>query len=261
MIMERKKLIGIDINLGDYSSFVDNIIERACSPTHSGYICVANVHMLIEAHQSPAFAEIVNGSYLATPDGVPLRWAFKFLYGIDQERIAGMDLLSDLLFAAEKQKVPVAFYGGKSEMLGKAKLYLEKTYPDLIIGHMYSPPFRALSSEEENEVVRNINDSGARLVFVILGCPKQEKWMASMQNRIQAVMIGIGGALPVLAGVYKRAPGWMQHAGLEWLFRLGQEPKRLFKRYATTNSMFVYLLLKEKLKRGKHTYVSGRTME
>ena len=259
--MERKKLIGVDINLGTYSDFVDQIIDRACSANHSGYICVANVHMLIEAYQSPAFAEIINGAYLATPDGVPLRWAFKLLHGLDQERIAGMDLLSDLLSAAEKQKVPVAFYGGKSEMLEKAKLYLEKVHPNLHIAHIFSPPFRVLTVEEENEIVQNINDSGARLVFVILGCPKQEKWMASMQNRLQAVMIGIGGALPVLAGVYKRAPGWMQHAGLEWLFRLGQEPKRLFKRYARTNSMFIYLLMKEKLKHRKNVVLNSRSID
>ena len=259
--MDRKRLIDIDIDMGSYSYFVDHIIDRASSSNHSGYICVANVHMLIEAYQSPAFAEIVNGAYLITPDGVPLKWAFKLLHGIAQERIAGMDLLSDLLYAAEKQNVPVAFYGGKSEMLEKARIYLEKTYPSLVIAHMYSPPFRALGTEEENEIIRNINASGARLVFVILGCPKQEKWMASMQNRIQAVMIGIGGALPVLVGVYKRAPGWMQSAGLEWLFRLGQEPKRLFKRYATTNSIFLYLLLREKFKRRKTTLANERTMD
>lgn len=256
--MERKKLIGIDINLGTYSDFVGQIIDRASSTDHSGYICVANVHMLIEAYQSPAFADVVNGAYLATPDGMPLLWAFKLLHGIDQERIAGMDLLSDLLFAAEKNKIPVGFYGGKSEMLDKARVYLKTVYPELMIAHAISPPFRTLTAEEENEIVRNINESGARLIFVILGCPKQEKWMANMQNKIHAVMIGIGGALPVLAGVYKRAPEWMQQAGLEWLFRLGQEPKRLFKRYATTNSIFVYLLIREKFKRNKRAQVNRR---
>ena len=249
--MQRKKLIGININLGSYSSFVDNIIDLATSTRHSGYICIANVHMIMEAYKSAPFAEIVNNAELVTPDGMPLRWALRLLYGIHQERIAGMDLLSDLLFAVERKKIPVAFYGGAPEMLKKARLYFEKSHPHLILANIYSPPFRTLTAEEDEEIIHKLNESGARLVFVILGCPKQEKWMASMQTRIQAVMIGIGGALPVLAGIYKRAPIWMQKTGLEWLFRLGQEPRRLFKRYATTNSLFIYVLLKEKFKRKK----------
>ena len=124
---------------------------------------------------------------------------------------------------------------------------------------MYSPPFRALSLEEEDRIVYMLNESGARLVFVILGCPKQEKWMASMQTRIQAVMIGIGAALPVLAGIHKRAPRWMQKTGLEWFYRLVQEPRRLFKRYATTNTLFLYVLLKERFAR--HRKLSGTTIE
>ncbi|HCL83776.1 MAG TPA: hypothetical protein DIC22_07370, partial [Chitinophagaceae bacterium] len=105
---------------------------------------------------------------------------------------------------------------------------------------------------EDEEIIQMFNESGARLIFVVLGCPKQEKWMASMQNRIHGITIGIGAALPVLAGVYKRAPIWMQKSGLEWLYRLGQEPRRLFKRYATTNSLFLYLLLREKFRIGKN---------
>jgi N-acetylglucosaminyldiphosphoundecaprenol N-acetyl-beta-D-mannosaminyltransferase len=114
---------------------------------------------------------------------------------------------------------------------------------------MYSPPFRKLTKAEDEEVVKKINSSGAALVYVVLGCPKQEKWMASMKGRIHAEMVGIGGALHVMIGLQKRAPMWMQKAGLEWFFRFSQEPKRLFKRYAVTNTRFLIMLTKELLKR------------
>ncbi len=244
--MRRKKLICVNINLGSYSSFVDNIITQDSSGQYSYYVCVANVHMLVEAYKSSRFEEIINGANLVTPDGMPLIWALRFLYGIKQERVAGMDLLPDLLDAPEKKGIPVAIIGGTQEMLDKAKGYFEKYYPDLIVANMYSPPFRSLSPDEQDSIIKMLNDSGARLIFVVLGCPKQEKWMASVKGKINAVMIGIGAALPVLVGMQKRAPLWMQKSGLEWLYRLGQEPRRLFKRYAATSFLFIYLVIKEK---------------
>lgn len=244
--MDRKKLIGCDISLGSYSFFVESIIKQAATGKEFFYVCVANAHMMIEAHQSSAFKAIINNADLVTPDGIPLTWALKFLYGIKQERVAGMDLLPDLLIAAEKEKIPIAFYGGTEEMLNMAKEYFEKTYPNIIVATMYSPPFRPLTTDEEIKVIEMLNDSGARLIFVVLGCPKQEKWMASMQGKINAVLIGIGGALPVLVGIQKRAPVWMQKKGLEWFYRLSQEPGRLFMRYLVTNFLFIYLILKKK---------------
>jgi N-acetylglucosaminyldiphosphoundecaprenol N-acetyl-beta-D-mannosaminyltransferase len=129
-------------------------------------------------------------------------------------------------------------------MLERTRLYLQKNFPQLPIAGLYSPPFRPLSSLEEEQIIDTINRSGAKFVFVALGCPKQEKWMASMKGRVQACMIGIGGALPVLVGMQKRAPRWMQKTGLEWFYRMVQEPGRLFKRYAVTNTLFLWLLLK-----------------
>ena len=244
--MNRKKLIGCDISLGSYSSFVETIINQAATGKEFFYVCVANAHMMIEAHQSSSFEAIINNADLVTPDGIPLTWALKLLYGIKQERVAGMDLLPDLLIAAEKEKIPVAFYGGSEKMLNMAKEYFEKTYPNIIVATMYSPPFRPLTTDEEIKVVDMLNDSGAKLIFVVLGCPKQEKWMASMEGKINAVLIGIGGALPVLVGIQKRAPLWMQKKGLEWFYRLSQEPGRLFMRYLETNFLFIYLILKKK---------------
>lgn len=244
--METKRILGIHVNLGSYSSFVNTLVLEARGGK-SFYACVANVHMLIEAHQSPRYAEIVNRANLVTPDGIPLSWALRFLYGIKQERVAGMDLLPDLLKAAERQNIPVAFYGGTEEMLTRTREHLQVKYPGIVVSKMFSPPFRPLDKDEEAAIIKMFNDSGAKLIFVVLGCPKQEKWMAAMKDKINAVMIGIGGALPVLVGIKKRAPLWMQKSGFEWLYRLGQEFRRLFKRYATTNSIFIYLIIKEKL--------------
>jgi N-acetylglucosaminyldiphosphoundecaprenol N-acetyl-beta-D-mannosaminyltransferase len=169
----------------------------------------------------------------------------RYVYGIRQDRVAGMDLLPDLLQQMMLKRLPAFFYGGTPALLEKTENYLRYAFPDLPIAGMYSPPFRPATKEEEDQLVNKINNSGAAVVLVILGCPKQERWMASMKGKINAVMIGVGGALPVMVGMQKRAPAWLQHMGLEWLFRLMQEPRRLFRRYVITNSLFIYLFFKK----------------
>jgi N-acetylglucosaminyldiphosphoundecaprenol N-acetyl-beta-D-mannosaminyltransferase len=242
--MKKQKLFCIDFSLGSYGTFVSELISLA-KKGGSLYACVAGVHILYESNKSPEYAAIINNADIVTPDGEPITWAFRWLHGIKQERVAGMDLLPDLLEAAEREKVSVGFYGGTEEMLAGTQRYIEKKHPNLTISKMYSPPFRPLNHEEENDIITMFNDSGAKMIFVVLGCPKQEKWMDSMKNRIHALMVGIGGAVPVMIGLQNRAPRWMQKAGLEWLFRLGQEPRRLFKRYMRANSLFIFLLLRE----------------
>ncbi|MAZ25761.1 MAG: glycosyltransferase [Cytophagaceae bacterium] len=240
----KKRLININISTGKYSSFIKELLEMAASGD-SMYVCVANVHMLIEAQRDKAFEAIINNAYMVTPDGMPLSWSLDMIYGVKQDRVAGMDLLPDLLQASAETNLPVFFYGGSQNMLDKTEIFCKTTFPDLKIAGMYSPPFRPLTAEEEEENIYRINKSGARFVFVILGCPKQEKWMASMYGKINACMIGVGGALPVMIGIQKRAPNWMQEGSLEWFYRFMQEPKRLFKRYALTNTLFIYLVFKE----------------
>lgn len=239
--MIKNKLLSIAISKGSYQEFVQTITQKAAN-AESGYTCVANVHMLVEAYRDASFAQIVNNATLIAPDGKPIVWALYLLYGIKQDRVDGMGLLPSLLASAECSNVPVFIYGGSQTMLDKTNAHIQKAYPALNVAGMYSPPFRQLTADEEEEVVARINNSGAKLVFVVLGCPKQERWMASMKGLVQAFMVGIGGALPVLIGEQKRAPGWMQSGGLEWLYRLLQEPRRLFRRYAITNSIFLYLL-------------------
>lgn len=242
--MERTQLLDFPISLGSYENFIEDIV--ACARLkQSKYACVANVHMLIEAHKNPSFADVINKASYITPDGMGIVWGLRLANGIKQDRVAGMDLLPDLLCRLEKIGISPFFYGGSPEVLEKTESYIEKHFPALALAGTYSPPFRKLTIEEENAVVDMINKSGAGIVFVVLGCPKQEKWMAAMCGRVQAMMIGIGGALPVLVGIQKRAPKWMQSYGLEWLYRLMQEPVRLFKRYAITNTTFLYLLLRE----------------
>lgn len=243
------ELISIKITCKQYLNFVSHLIENALEKV-STYTCVANVHMCIEAYQHKDFAAIVNQADLVTPDGMPLVKALKWLYGINQDRVAGMDLLPDLLKESEAKNIKVFFYGGTEAMLANTKNYCAQQFPQLQIAGMISPPFRSLTKEEEQEYINTINASGAGFVFVALGCPKQEKWMASMKGKIQACMVGIGGALPVMIGMQKRAPVWMQKASLEWLYRLLQEPKRLFKRYAITNTLFIVLLFRQWVKQG-----------
>ncbi len=239
----KKQLISIDITTGSYTSFIDRLIDLAQSGK-SSYVCVANVHMLVEAYNDTSFADVVNNADIVTPDGMPLTWGLKIIHNLTQDRVAGMDLLPNLLSATSKKNMPVFFYGGTQGMLDQTELFIKQNFPFLNVAGMISPPFRKLSHEEEEEIIEKINSSGAQMIFVALGCPKQEKWMASMKGRIQATMIGIGGALPVMVGMQKRAPEWMQKASLEWLYRLSQEPQRLFKRYAVTNTTYLWLLAK-----------------
>lgn len=246
--MQKSKLLSMNVNTGGYADFVTAILQKSAAG-ESDYACVANVHMLVEAHKNPDFARVVNGASIITPDGKPLTWALKLMHGIRQDRVAGMDLLPDLLQEAEKKGLPVFIYGGSEDMLNNTEAYLQQQYPNLVLAGMHSPPFRTLTFKEEDRVVQKISNSGAKLVFVVLGCPKQERWMAAMKGRIPAFMIGIGGALPVLIGHQKRAPLWMQKSGLEWLFRLMQEPGRLARRYAVTNSYFLYLFFSAYLRK------------
>lgn len=243
----KKRVISIDVSRGKYDDFINAILDLGASKK-SSYVCVANVHMLVEAHKSPVFQQVVNEADLVTPDGMPIARSFDLLYKEKQDRVDGMSLLPRLLGECQQKDLSVYFYGGSDGMLNKTVEFIYQNYPGLKVAGIYSPPFRPATEDEKNDITDHITRSGANLVFVILGCPKQEIWMSEMRGKIPAVMIGVGGALPVLIGDQKRAPEWMQKNSLEWLYRLVQEPKRLFKRYFTTNSIFLYLLAKEKLR-------------
>lgn len=184
---------------------------------------------------------------MATPDGAPVAWLIGKQTGQAQQRINGPDLMWRYLADGARHGGPVFLYGATEETLLILRTRMTAMFPELSIAGTYSPPFRLLTVEEDERVIEMVNSSGATTVWVSLGCPKQEKWMAEHRGRIQAVMIGVGAAFDYHAGTIKRAPLWMQRNGLEWLHRLASEPGRLWKRYLVTNSLFVFLAVRQLL--------------
>ncbi len=223
-----------------------NAMLVKASTACSEYVCVVNVHMTIEAWKDKSFATVVRQSFMATPDGMPIALALRRLYSMKQERVAGMDLLPDLIREAEQRLLKMVFYGGSQVVLDAMKQKNKLLFPALQALYI-SPPFGALSESLQAELVERVNAFQPNIVCVCLGCPKQEKWMASMRGKVNGLMIGLGGAFAVYAGAEKRAPLWMQKVSLEWLYRFAQDPVRLWKRYVLTNSLFLLLVLKHYL--------------
>lgn len=243
------EIIGSPVTALPFEVQVQRIIDWAAAKERR-VICVANVHMLVEAHGNADFAKILREADMVTPDGTPLVWMLRALGGRRQERVAGMDMLPILCRLAAERQIGIYFLGSTPEVLERMRARLGREFPRLIIAGMESPPFRPLTSEEDDELVLRIQTSGASLILVSLGCPKQERWMHAHRDRISGVMVGLGAAFPVYAELKTMAPAWMRSSGLEWIYRLVQEPRRLFKRYLTTNLAFVGLSLHQLLKRG-----------
>ena len=213
----------------------------------SKFVCVANVHMLVEAYRHQDLASVLKYADMVTPDGMPLVWMMKQLGVPSQDRVAGLDILFALCQAASVQGVGVFFVGSTPEILSRMRVRLNQEFPDLPIAGMEPLPFRPLTPAEDKVLIEKVHNSGAGLVMVSLGCPKQERWMARHKDKIQAVMIGLGGAFPVYAGIQKRAPRMVRELGFEWLYRLIQEPQRLWGRYSETIPPFIWLALKQLL--------------
>ena len=215
-------------------------ILAAARNGESRYVCVANVHMCMEAFDSREFNAVVNNADLVVPDGRPLVWALKAFGAKEAQHVRGSDLLLHLCKQAEQEQQAIGLYGGTPESLLDFQNFLTTTFPRLTIAFAASPPFRDLSMEERERYVKEIEASGARILFVGIGCPKQERWMAAHKGKVPCVMIGVGAAFDFFSGRKKHAPRWMQHAGLEWLFRLASDPRRLWKRYLKHNPRFVF---------------------
>ena len=227
-------------------SFTETVskINHLAQKKEGSYVCVANVHMTVEALKNPSFGEVLRQADLAVLDGMPLCWSFNLLHGLKPDRIAGRHLMHALIQDSALNAKSIFFFGSTPEKLAKANEVLLDMYPDLQIAGMISPPFRPLSFEENRAYAQQINASGASLVFVALGCPKQEIWMHRMKGEINVIMLGIGIALEVLTGQQVSTPSWMERSGLEWFFRLLKEPRRLFKRYLYTNTYFIFILVR-----------------
>lgn len=236
------KVIGINIDETSYQIATNSIITWA-QQKKCRIVCAANVHMLMEAHDSAVYRKILNSADLVTPDGMPLVWIMRFKANREQERVYGPTLMLFILNAAAKSKIKVGFYGARAEVIDLLALRMKERFLDLDITYSHSPLFRELSPEEDATIVNDINLSGARILFVGLGCPKQEIWMSNHRGKINAVMLGVGAAFDFHAGVKPQAPAWMQRLGLEWLYRLYIEPRRLWKRYLYHNPRFVLLAI------------------
>ncbi len=238
----KKNILSAEISCASTAEVLDHIVTLAKDRV-SSYVCLANVHMVIEAYQDLSFREILSQSDIAAPDGKPLSLFMNRLYGTQQEQVAGPDLMIALFDRAEQENLSIFVYGSTPEVLEAMQEKLQKNHPTLRIAGMMSPPFRPLSTEEDEAITREIEGSGAHIVLVGLGCPKQERWMHAHRKQISAVMLGVGAAFPFYTGHLKRCPRWMRQLALEWLFRLLSEPRRLFKRYFYTNTLFLILIL------------------
>jgi N-acetylglucosaminyldiphosphoundecaprenol N-acetyl-beta-D-mannosaminyltransferase len=241
-----RQVIGFPVTALPFESQMSLILKWAQHGL-SKSVCIANVHMLVEAYRNNNFAHVLQQADLVTPDGMPLVWMLKLLGVRKQDRVAGLDVLNSLCQQAKKAGVKVFFLGSQKAILERMQQRLNEEFPDLEIAGMEPLPFRPMSAAEDEALVEKLNQSGAGIVFVSLGCPKQEAWMANHKGKVNAVMIGLGGAFPVYAGLHKRAPGLVRSAGFEWLYRLLQEPRRLWGRYSSTIPLFLWLAAKQLL--------------
>lgn len=225
--------------------FAFNSISSWASRRESRYVCSCNVHSVVTVGQDADYRKVVAEADMAIPDGAPVAWMLRRLGFLGQQRINGPDLMWRYCEHAASRGESIYLYGGLPKTLELLQARLIEAFPALKIAGSYSPPFRTLTAEEDNAAVERINASGAGTVWVSLGCPKQEKWMAAHRGRIDAVMIGVGAAFDFHAGTISRAPVWLQNAGLEWLHRLASEPGRLWKRYLVTNTLFLIGVIKQ----------------
>lgn len=241
MIQDRRvttPVLGVPIDVLGWDAALSRISTWAAA-RESRYVCICNSHSVVTAGQDAAFGRIIEAADMATPDGAPVARMLRILGSPAQQRINGPDLMWKYCEQAALRGESIYLYGGLSDTLALLQQRLKAAFPGLLIAGAYSPPFRLATAEEDEADVARINAAGAGTVWVSLGCPKQEQWMAAHRGRVNAVMIGVGAAFDYHAGTIKRAPKWMQNAGLEWLHRLCSEPRRLWKRYLVTNTLFI----------------------
>jgi len=239
--MKRKPVINMAVNI---TSLVQatNKIEVWAKARISSYVCVSNVHMCMEVYDNPNFAKVVNSADKVIPDGKPVALGLKLLGCSEAEQVRGADITLSLCELAAIQGLVIGLYGGTEQALSDFKKFLIATYPNIHISCAISPPFRALSEQEDHAIIEQINQAKVQILFVGLGCPKQEYWMAEHKGQINAVMLGVGAVFDFLSGNKKEAPRWVQAIGMEWFFRLCSEPRRLWKRYFKHNPRFIYFL-------------------
>jgi N-acetylglucosaminyldiphosphoundecaprenol N-acetyl-beta-D-mannosaminyltransferase len=237
---QRVPVIGVQVDVLSWEGALSRIAGWGRAH-ESRYVCFSNVHSAVTAAFDPGFYQVIADSDMCTPDGAPVTWMLRQLGAREQRRLNGPDLMWRYFAAEAPLGGKVYFYGGTPEALRLLRQRVEREFPGLEVVGTHSPPFRPASPAEDAADITRINASGAHVVFVGLGCPKQETWMAEHRGQIKAVMIGVGAAFDFHAGLQARAPVWMQHHGLEWAYRLVQEPRRLWRRYLFTNIPFMFM--------------------
>lgn len=237
-------ILGVEIAAIDMDWLL-RFTESHLRELSGNYMCVANVHTTVTAHDNAEYRAIQNGAALAIPDGAPLSAAGRNRGHENMQRTTGPGYMGEIFAVSPQRGYRHYFYGGTEDTLAALKSRLEERYPRLQIAGMYSPPFRSLTEQEDGEDIERINAADADFVWVGLGAPKQERWMAAHKDRIKGFMVGVGAGFDYYAGKLKRAPQWMQRCSLEWLYRLLQDPKRLLRRYLVTNIRYLYLIAKE----------------
>ena len=244
---EKRTILGIRVDATSYEDATARVIGWA-TRGESRYVCLGVVATLMEARESAQYRDALEAADLVTPDGMPLVWMLRGLGARPASRVYGPDLTLAVLSAAQAAGLAVGFYGSSEQVLARLVEKLRWRFPRLDVVFEQAPPFRPVSREEDESVVRAIGRSGARILFVGLGGVKQDLWMAEHRGRVDAVMLGVGAAFDFLAGAKPQAPRWMQRSGLEWLFRLATEPRRLWRRYLGQNPRFAVLALAQVLR-------------
>ena len=244
---KRQKILSFHINIISIVEFIDQI-KNFLLLKKGHYICVSNVHQCIEAHDSKEFAKTINNADLAIPDGRPIYWALKLLDHNEADHLPGYFVTKALCKFAAENEIKIGFYGGEDQSLEKCVLNLKNEFQGLKVEYIYSPPFKVLTKEEKKIIIKNININEIKILFVCLGCPKQEYWMAEHKDYLKCISIGIGEAVNLISNKTKLAPKWVERIGMRWITRLISDPKRLFWRYFYTNFKFLYYFTKQYFK-------------
>jgi N-acetylglucosaminyldiphosphoundecaprenol N-acetyl-beta-D-mannosaminyltransferase len=242
-----RRILGMRVDATSYGHAAQEILGWA-HRGESRYVCVATVNNVIQAYDDPDYGAIMEAADLVTPDGMPLVWGLRLLGVGEATRVYGPDLTPIVCQLAAEQGVPLGFYGGAQDVLEELTAKLGQRFPGLKVVYRASPPFRPLAPYEERRTLEDLDRSGARILFVGLGTPKQERWMAAHKDQVNAVMLGVGAAFDFLAGRKRQAPRLVQRLGLEWLHRLVHEPRRLWRRYLYRNPRFVVLFAAQLVK-------------
>ncbi len=245
-VFRRVDVLGVELSAVDQARTVDLIIGWAERDEHQ-YVCAVDVNSLMHAHRNSAVRDALNGAGVATADGTPLAWAMHYAGCPEAGRVAGPRLMPAVCRVAAQRGMRMYFLGGEPGVAEKVAAAMASHAPNLVVAGTKSPPFRELTPDEDAALVAEINEADPDVLWVALGAPKQELWMASHRGRVKApVMVGVGGAFAVHAGLVREAPAWLQPTGLEWTYRLLQEPRRLARRYLRSHPAYVLAILRQR---------------